>query len=239
MLIRARGITWSFAALIGLNLTTPAPAQQNYLPGIGPGKPLVEVQGGSVIVGNEILSARWSLARKHLAGVSFSSTLPSSSIALSENSFVLVFPDGRILTSASMSVADAPRIEELPARPGAARLAEQFPGKRLVIHFADRQSGLRLVWSVILREQDNYIRQEIEVSASRDVAIREVRLFDFNLPSAHLAGTVKGSPVTAGLIGRFYTTTRGMTSAMKTLTTRPTRLMSSARSERNWRKKET
>ena len=198
MLIRARSITWSFAALIGLNLTTPVPGQQNYLPGIHPGKPLVEVQGDSVIVGNEILSARWSLARKHLAGVSFSSTLPASSIALSENSFVLVFPDGRTLTSASMSVADAPRIEELPARPGAARLAEQFPGKRLVIRFADPQSGLRLIWSAILREQDNYIRQEIEVSASKDVAIAEVRLFDFNLPSAHLAGTVKGSPVTAG-----------------------------------------
>ena len=198
MLIRARSITWSFAALIGLNLTTPVPGQQNYLPGIRPGKPLVEVQGDSVIVGNEILSARWSLARKHLAGVSFSSTLPASSVALSENSFVLVFTDGRTLTSASMSVADAPRIEELPARPGAARLAEQFPGKRLVIRFADPQSGLRLIWSAILREQDNYIRQEIEISASKDVAIREVRLFDFNLPSAHLAGTVKGSPVTAG-----------------------------------------
>jgi hypothetical protein len=136
-------------------LTAPAPAQQSYLPGIRPGKPLVEVQGDSVIVGNEILSARWSLARKHLSGVFFSSTLSASSIALSENSFVLVFRDGRTLTSASMLVRDAPRIEELAARPGSARLAEQFRGKRVVIGFADPQSGIALIWSAILREQDN------------------------------------------------------------------------------------
>jgi hypothetical protein len=89
MLMRTRSIAWSFSALIGLNVSTPAPAQQNYLPGIRPGKPLVEVQGDSVIVGNEILSARWSLARKHLTGVSF--PLPSRRRSLSPRAVLCLF----------------------------------------------------------------------------------------------------------------------------------------------------
>ena len=185
-------------ALLWLIAPASVSAQRNYLPGVHPGKPTVEIQGDSIVVRNEILTARWPLAGKHLTKASFSSTLTASSIALSESSFLIVFRDGRILTSASMPVTGLARIEDLQAKPGSAGLAEQFPGKRVVVRFADPQSGLAIIWSAILREQDNYVRQEIELSGSKDVPVREVRLFDFDQPSAHLAGTVKGSPVTTG-----------------------------------------
>jgi hypothetical protein len=197
MPIRTQTTQWFFALFLGPGLAVPALAQEDYLPGVHPGKPTIEIQGDSIIARNEILSARWSLAGERLTGTSFSSALAASTIALSENCFALILHDGRTLTSASMSAADRPRIEELRAKPGSARLAERFPGKRVAIRFADPQSGLAIIWSAILRERDNYIRQEIELSASKDVPVGEVRLFDFNLPSAQLAGTVNGSPVTA------------------------------------------
>ena len=99
-------------ALLWLVAPASVSAQQNYLPGVHPGKPTVEIQGDDIVVRNEILSARWSLAGKHLSKASFSSTLSASSIALSESSFLIVFRDGRILTSASMPVTGAPRIED-------------------------------------------------------------------------------------------------------------------------------
>ena len=99
-------------ALLWLIAPASVSPQQNYLPGVHPGKPTVEIQGDSIVVRNEILNARWSLAGQHLTKASFSSTLSASSIALSESSFLIVFRDGRILTSASMPVTGAPRIED-------------------------------------------------------------------------------------------------------------------------------
>jgi len=173
-------------------------AQQNYLPGVHPGKPSVEIRLDGVTVRNEILSARWSLTGKHLRGAFFSYAFTKLPISLPENCFSLVFRDGRTVSSALLSIVDEPRIEDLPAKPGSARVEEQLPGKRVIVRFADPRTGLAITWAAILREGNNYIRQEIGLSASKDVPIREICLFDFDLPSAQLAGTVKGSPVTAG-----------------------------------------
>ena len=190
-------IHW-LAALLCFTAPALACAQRDYLPGVDPGKPTVEIQPGGITIHNEILSARWSLVRKRLRGTFFSSTFAKSPISLPESSFSLVFPDGRTLTSAVLAIAGEPRVEDVPVKPGSARLAEQFPGKRVVVRFSDPQSGLAIIWSATLRERDNYIRQEIALSASKEAPIREVRVFDFHLLSARLAGTVKGSPVTAG-----------------------------------------
>jgi len=60
---------------------------------------------------------------------------------------------------------------------------------------------LRVSWHVVLRDGSNYVRQQFEVVAKAQyVAVREVRLVDWNLPDAHVIGTVKGSPIVAGTI---------------------------------------
>ena len=60
---------------------------------------------------------------------------------------------------------------------------------------------LHVTWQVILRDGSNYVRQEVAVTAEAgDVPVREVRLVDWNLPDAHVVGTVKGSPIVAGTL---------------------------------------
>lgn len=186
-----------FVALFCLGLPAPLSAQRDYLPGVRPGKPTIEIHNERIIVRNGVLTAGWSLKDKRLRGTLLSSPFLPASIFLPDNAFLLVFRDGRTLSSSLIQATGEPRIEELRPNLDAAHLEEQFPGKRIVVHFLDRTSKLAITWSVTLREGDNYIRQQVELSASSDAAIREVRLLDFNLPAAHLAGTVKGSPVTA------------------------------------------
>lgn len=173
-------------------------AQTGYLYGVQPGKPEAIAQGDTITLKNEVLSAHWAISGGKLHGISFTGSLLSAPIRLPEDAFAIVWADGHILTSVSMQIVDGPRTEEIAADPQSARLEEHFPGKRIVVKLQDLAGKLAVSWSAVLRDEDNYLRQEITIFAAKDASIREVRLFDFNLPSAQVQGTVKGSPVTAG-----------------------------------------
>jgi hypothetical protein len=186
--------------LVSCSFVLPAAAQQSYLSGFRPGAPTASIENETIAIGNDVLSARWSFSQNKLRGNSLSFTEPHSVIAFPKDAFVLVFADGRQLHSSAMQTTDGPRIEELPTDPAASRLEEHFPGKRVVAILRDPNTGLRAEWSAILRDGDNYLRQEISFIAATDEAVREVLLLDLSLPAARLAGTVAGSPVTAGNI---------------------------------------
>ena len=110
--------------------------------------------------------------------------------------FVLLLGDGTVLSASDMKIIAVPKLVELDGHPGASRLSERIPGKSIVVEFADEQDRLHVTWRVILRDGSNYIRQEIVVTAkSGDVLVREVRLLDWHSPTAHVVGTVKGSPI--------------------------------------------
>jgi hypothetical protein len=175
-----------------------AVAQQSYLYGVQPGQPEVSVHENNIVLKNALLSATWSSADGKLRGGSFAAAPVSGRVALPENVFTLVFADGKTLNATSMRTSEPPRIEELKPNPEAARREERFPGKRVVVKLDDPKSTLAVTWTAELRDGDNYVRQEVSIAAARDATIREVRLFDFELPSARVSGTVKGSPVTAG-----------------------------------------
>ena len=54
-------------------------------------------------------------------------------------------------------------------------------------------------WCAIVRQGADYLRQQITIAAlNEDVPIAEVRLLEFADANAHVAGTVKGSPIVDG-----------------------------------------
>jgi hypothetical protein len=177
---------------------TRAAGQNRYLFGVHPGKPEVKILASAISLSNGALTATWSTADGILRGVSLAAASIGDPIPLPENAFTLVFADGRTLSAASMRIVDKPRVEELTPDPRAARLEEHFAGKRVVVRMEEPASKFVVVWSAVLRDGDNYVRQEISLSPAQDVPIREVRLFDFRLPTAQVLGSVKGSPVIAG-----------------------------------------
>ena len=199
--MKAVRLLCSFVLFLFLcSFSSPLLAQNSYLYGVQPGPPDVTINDNRIILKNSLLTATWFTADGQLRGVSFTEASTSSTIALPENVFVLVFADGTTLASDSMRISEPPHLENVEASPASASIERHFAGKRITVHLEDPASKVASVWSAELRDGDNYIRQEMSFSAAIDAPIREVRLFDFRLPSAKLVGTVKGSPVTAGNI---------------------------------------
>ena len=106
-----------------------------------------------------------------------------------------------MVPASGMTIVVAPKMVELAAEPDASRLAERVPGKAVVTELEEESGRLHFAWRVILRDGANYVRQEVTVTAkTMDVPVREVRMVDFRTPYARVEGTVKGSPVVAGLL---------------------------------------
>ena len=189
---------WFFTVLAGFCACAAAATAQDYLYEVQPGQADVEVQNNRIVLSNSILTATWSVADGRLRGVSFRSSLETGPIPLPANVFTLVFDNGKTTDAAGMRIVEIPRIEPLAAVPEAARLEEHFAGKRVVVRLEEPDSKLTVLWSAELRDGDNFVRQEISITSASDAAIREVHLFDFKLPSARVAGSVKGSPVVSG-----------------------------------------
>jgi hypothetical protein len=175
-----------------------AAAQRSYLYGLEPGKAVASVEGEKIILKNEVLTATWSTAGGRLQGVSFAGTSLASSAQLPDAPFELFLAKQQLLPPDSFRIMEPPHIEDLPVHSDAARLEEHFSGKRVVVVLENTQFKLKVIWSAILRDGDNYLRQEAVISSPNPAPIREVRLFDFNLPSARVDGVVKGSPIIAG-----------------------------------------
>jgi hypothetical protein len=187
----------AFLVLLSCSSAPLAAGQDGYLYGVHPGKSEASIHGDTISLKNSVLSAQWSTANGRLRGESIAGTWIAAPVPLPENAFTLIFDDGRIITASSMRIVDGPRIEDLAPDPQAARLEEHFAGKRAVVRLEDPTSQFVAIWSAILHDGDNYLRQEISFSAAQNAAIREVLLFDFQMHSAQVRGTVKGSPVIA------------------------------------------
>jgi hypothetical protein len=188
----------AFLLVLLFSFVPPVIAQDGFLYGVHPGEPAANLTAGAVTLNNQLLSATWSTAENKLRGGSFTSKATGVSFGLPQDVFELEFSGGKTLGASSMSISEVPRVEDVRPNGQAAKLEEHFSGKRITIRLEDPSTKLRVLWTAILRDGDNYIRQEITVASPTDAAIREVRLFDFKLIGAQLIGTVKGSPVTSG-----------------------------------------
>jgi hypothetical protein len=164
-----------------------------------PGPAQARITANNFSISNSALRATWQISNNKFTAGEFRDLLAPKSLGAPVNPFVLLLSDGRVLSASDMKVISAPTIEDLKPNPSASKLSERIPGKEISVQLHDDASQLSLTWRAILRDGSAYIRQEITLSAKdQDVAIREVRLIDWIMPEAHVAGLVRGSPVVDG-----------------------------------------
>jgi len=169
---------------------------QSYLYGLEPGGAAAAVQDNQIELANAVITAKWTIAQNKL---SHGSCEPANGKEIRcGEAFELFLADGTILGASSLRITEPPRVETKQPDERASRLEEHFPGKRVTVRLEDPLGKVAAVWSAELRDGDNYVRQELSLSSRTDLAIREIRLFDFSLANATVSGSVKGSPVTAG-----------------------------------------
>jgi hypothetical protein len=198
MRVMGTGLIAALCCAVAFGGASSAVGQASYLYGLEPGKANVSIQGDTITLKNGALTVTWTTSGGQLRGVSFSGVSLPGPVSLPERPFVVIWADGQVLKADSLRIVEPAHIEDVAADPQAARMENHFPGRRVVLRLADANSKLSITWCAILRDGDNYVRQEITLTSAADAPIRELRLFDFKLPSARVVGTVKGSPVTAG-----------------------------------------
>ena len=159
---------------------------------------VVNQSAGEFHLENPSISASWSLQGGHLGSMVILDRLHGTPVPIA-SPFALLLEDGRTLHAADLHVAGEPEHRALAPHSGAARLADTLDGEAFDLPLETPDHALRVTWSLVLLEGSNYIRQIVTLTAgAHDVPISRVQLIDVALSSAHVAGSVAGSPIVAG-----------------------------------------
>ena len=110
-------------------------------------------------------------------------------LAISEL-FSITLKDGSVLQPSSLQSLHPFTSGTIPRKSPDANV------KQLCTDFRDTRTAAYFHWCLLARANSTYFREELTIrAADRDLPITEVQLLDFQDPQAHVAGTVKGSPV--------------------------------------------
>jgi hypothetical protein len=153
-----------------------------------------------LVLENAALAISWRLSGDRLGGWeladrSSKGTAPASQ----EQAFWLSLADGRTISSAELRLTGKPTLEKLSPQPRAVCLADRSAGWKASATLASADGTLQVEWQVVLRDQANYLRQEVTLKAEgKEVSVERLTLLDAALPNAAVHGVVEGSPVVAG-----------------------------------------
>jgi hypothetical protein len=170
-------------------------AQALEFPGQSPGNARVVREGDVIKMQNDVLSATWSLADKHLTWKSFESRINDAKVTDVTCLFVLDTSAGRI-DSTSCVLESELAIQSLVPDPKARRNADRLPGKSIAATFFHAKTGVKVAWRAELRDGANALRSVVAVTAgSSPVTVDRITLFEGKLLESAVIGAVQSSPV--------------------------------------------
>jgi len=154
-------------------------------PGVHPGKTSHSLNDRQAALANEAIRGEGSLDAGRVTGLTVVNVQTGQALRL-QNAHLprIVLADGRTIDLAKLQ----------PSVP------VEFKGSAFVATFTDAPSCLTIHWSVAARCGSNAIIQFLELSATRDVAIKELVFVDTPIDTARQVGTVDGSVVVRGEI---------------------------------------
>ncbi|HEX3435622.1 MAG TPA: enterotoxin [Pseudacidobacterium sp.] len=162
------------------------------------GKAIALVHGSSYKLSNHGVEAGWSISDRKLTGVSVTDKLHGTTIQVPAP-FAILLKDGTIYNAGNVHTDGAPQMRSLTPQPGASRYSDRIPGEQFDLPLVTNDGNAHLTWSVVLRDDSNYVRQILTITAGdHDLPITRFALIDVDLPGAHVVGSVAGSPIVAG-----------------------------------------
>ena len=168
------------------------------LPGMEPGTATAQQQGDTFTLANSVIAASWTIGNGRIAPLSLRNLDDKTDLVQSGKSLFRINTEAGEIPSDRMKVAEPARIVDIPARPKAPRACDRFAGKAVTTLLRDDASGISVAWRALLRNGSNYVRQEFVVFSSKPATITALAFQDVAAPAPRQAGTVPGSPVTAG-----------------------------------------
>lgn len=155
------------------------------------------VQAGPTwTVGGPDLSATFALADGHLRLTGLTGRDGLNLDWDDRQLFTIRLSDGSAVTSAALTLDDLPEPRTWPGDPRAARLAARLPSQGLRATFSDPARGLQVVWTASHSDGARYLRQELQLRATRGpLALDRVETARVTLPAATADATYDGLPV--------------------------------------------
>jgi len=168
-------------------------------PGLDPGVGQGRMDGGRLVLENDVLSCEWDISEGRLKPDRLIDKLAGAAIDAGQaECFQLILDGGRILRASELRVFGMPQIRNIEPEPKSCRLGEHFAGKEILITLGSPDENLEVLWRAILRDGSNYVRQEIAFTAKNTpIDIKEIVLWELKA-KAEVKGIVDGSPVAAG-----------------------------------------
>jgi len=192
------------ALLIGIASAASLAAFSQTAVGAAGDDPVVSVneQTGGTLQNRQI-AAQWKVQDGHLAGLvirnkSVEESAPDSSLRLGEP-FSIDLKESGVLRASGLKIDGLARVEHLTANPAASRCAERLSGVAVHYQLEDPGGQFKADWVLVLRQGSSYIRQVLTITAGgKPAPVSGVVMIDVSSPNIAIAGTVKGSPLTAG-----------------------------------------
>ncbi len=160
---------------------------------------MLQRQGGSFLLQNHTINARWSVTNGVFTGLVIRDRLHATDIQVDEP-FRILMKDGTMLDASNLKVVGEPTATHVTPTTHAPRMAATIPGEIVELGMDSNDHAVHVEWSIVLLEGSHYIRQILTIAATgeKDVPISRVQLIDLTLPEAHVVGSVDGSPIVAG-----------------------------------------
>ncbi|HEV2401185.1 MAG TPA: enterotoxin [Candidatus Sulfotelmatobacter sp.] len=154
-------------------------------------------QGETVYLENDALLSMLSVHGGVLHLQSVTNHFTGSSIVPGE-AFELIPKEGPVVRASDLKVVSGPTIEDAPVSSTSSKAAEHLPGKQISLGLEDASGNLQVAWKLILRQDANYVRQEVTFHAAKQpIALAQIVLLDSVIANSQVSGHAKGSPVTA------------------------------------------
>ena len=166
--------------------------------------PVVALDGrAGGILGNDRIEASWSLRDGHLGALTIHNKAgladaAGGTIALPVP-FSIELTQIGVLHAGDFQVDGDARVEHLTPNAAAARASERLSG--IAVHYAlsDPKGRFKADWALTMRQGSAYVRQVLTLTAgTAPLPLSGVGMVDARVPGIAVAGTVKGSPLTAG-----------------------------------------
>jgi len=179
-------------------LTSPASAI-DYPDAINPGTASVQIKPNQIIVQNNVILLKFDTSDKIFKLVQITNKHADSTFKnIQGELFTITLEDNRIIPCSQMTLDTTPAAHKLTAAAESTNLAKRSPGVQLKARLTCIQANLLIDFSLILRDESNYIRQFIDIKPiDSEIIVKSIAFNSFQHPAATASGSIKGSPIIA------------------------------------------
>jgi hypothetical protein len=190
--------------ILGLGAINIGAAASGQLVEIAVDVPVVSLDGQSGgALQNDHIEAHWQIENGRLVSLTIRdktrhSESPDATLKL-DGPFSIELESIGVLRASDLLLSAPASMEKLLPNPTASRAADRLPGATVHYPLADPAGRFQADWALTLRQGSSYIRQLLTITAgSKPLPLNGLVMIDVRSPGIAVAGTVKGSPLTAG-----------------------------------------